>query len=256
MRWGVFAEGPVEGFDLTLVEVKRSNGRILDPVPGVYNAVNCQGDNRAERLHPEWLALSREGRATRRLLRRDAAWVCPTHPGYRKGLLDLVEGVAEAGPGVVLESLGFPDEGYCTCGRCRREWKRSGLPWEGWKGRVVADFVGEASRFLAGKELALALHPDPIAPEAYGYDFEALSEWVDFFIAPLYARSYSTAYWVDLLAKGFRRRLEKPLYVALYARVPERELLKATLTASPYAEGILFHGDVETARRVVEGLRA
>ena len=244
------AEGPEEGFDLTVCEIKRSSGRVLEPVSGVYNAINCLADNRIERLHPEYLALSEGGRATRRNLRRDSAWVCPTHPGYREELLGMVEKASAVGEGIVLESFGFPGEGYCTCDCCREAWKESGLGWEDWKCSVVTEFVASVRERIRGKELGLSLHPDPITPRAYGYDLRALSEYADFFIAPLYARSYSTAYWVGLLAKAYHLLLEKPLFVALYARVPEKELYKAALTAAPYSDGIIFFGDVDKARRV------
>lgn len=250
MELGIMADGPQEGFDLTICEIKMSSGRVLEPVPGVYNAVNCLADNRMERLHPENLALSEGGRATRRNLRRDSAWVCPTHPQYWDRLLDIIEKAAAVGEGIVLESLGFPGEGYCTCERCQAEWKASGLGWEEWKCSVVTEFVAAARARLGRGELGLSLHPDPITPRAYGYNLVALSEHADFFIAPLYARSYSTAYWVGLLAKAYRLLLTKPFYTALYARVPEEELYKAAMTAAPYSDGIVFFGDVERARRV------
>ncbi len=249
------AEGPQEGFDLTISEIKRSSGRVLEPVPGVYNAVNCLADNRAERLHPEDLALSEGGRATRRNLKRDSAWVCPTHPGYRDRLLELVEKAAAVGEGIVLESLGFPGEGYCTCERCLAEWKASGLGWEDWKCSVMTGFMASVRGRLGRMDLGLSLHPDPITPRAYGYDLRALSEYTDFFIAPLYARSYSTAYWVGLLAKAYRLLITKPFYTALYARVPEEELYKAAMTAAPYSDGIVFFGDVDNARRVAGRVR-
>lgn len=256
MKLGVMAGGPEDGFDLVICEIKRSSGRVLEPLPGVYNAINCLADNRMERLNPAALALSKEGRATRRGLRRDSAWVCPTHPQYRERLLETVEGASAVGEGIVLESLGFPGEGYCICDRCMEAWKASGLGWEDWKCAVITGFVASVKDRLRGKELGLSLHPDPVTPRAYGYDLGALSGHADFFIAPLYARSYSTAYWVAILAKAYRMLLEKQLFIALYARVPEKELYKAAMTAAPYSDGIIFYGDVERARKVVGKLRA
>jgi hypothetical protein len=56
---------PVSGFDLTLYNVKSCTGKINKAADHVYNVISCFGDNKTARERPEWVAVSKYGKAVR-----------------------------------------------------------------------------------------------------------------------------------------------------------------------------------------------
>jgi len=121
--------------------------------------------------------------------------------------------------GVVLSLYHFPEEGFCTCERCLKQQKESGLAWIEWRAQVVTDFVASAKN-LVKQTFAIEIWPDPVlAKERFGLDFNALAEYVDFFHVPLSSQNYVTNYWVDTLTRDFKKLLKKPLYIELSAEI-------------------------------------
>lgn len=93
--------------------------------------------------------------------------------------------------------------------------------------------------------LSLTLYPDPYGDHQFrrfGVDVAQLAPLVDFFVVPIYDLHYSTTYWVESLAWGFRDLLgDTPFVVELYAlNVDRKALLKAARVADAYADGILL----------------
>lgn len=93
--------------------------------------------------------------------------------------------------------------------------------------------------------LSLTLYPDPYGDHQFrrfGVDVAHLAPLVDFFVVPIYDLHYSTTYWVETLAWGFRDLLgSTPFVVELYAlNVDRKALLKAARVADAYADGILL----------------
>jgi hypothetical protein len=136
--------------------------------------------------------------------------------------------------GIVLNLYHFPEEGFCTCERCLKEQRKSGLDWYEWRKQVVTDFVRKAKELVA-KSFAIEIWPDPVlAEERFGLDFKALADYVDFFHVPLSAQNYSTIFWVDTLTRDFRKLLKKPLYIELSAEISREAETKYLLKTMAY----------------------
>ena len=74
----------------------------------------------------------------------------------------------------------------------------------------------------------------------------------------MYDLVYSTTYWLETLAIDFCKKLEKPLYIELYAANPGpklKNLLAAMISVSDYAEGIILAThDSARAKKIRENL--
>ena len=82
-------------FDRAFFEVKDVSGRSAEPIEAAVSMVSCFGDNAAGESSPELVPVDDEGnRATREQPYFDWAYVCPTHDGYREGLLEIIEDCA------------------------------------------------------------------------------------------------------------------------------------------------------------------
>ena len=250
MKIGVVVNQPkqVRGFNLTFYHVKGVNGRINKAADRVYNLISCFGDNKTSREKPEWVAVSKYGKAVRRnkRFRFRWDWICPTNKEYKAFLLDLINETSKADiAGIHLDCIGFPRQEYCICQRCVKSCEESKLEWVEWRSKIINEFVEQASKLVRGS-LSVTLTPDPcFAKERFGLDFRSLAEYVDFFVVPLYDITYLTMYWVENLAYCFHRQLEKPLYIELYmARTHRRptikNLLEAIVTVSNYADGVIL----------------
>jgi hypothetical protein len=255
---------PLAGFDITFNYVKSCTGRIKPTASHVYNTISCFGDNRTARKKPEWVATSKAGKATRSNKTHRFLWdnICPSVEEYKTDLLELIDKTSKADVmGIHLDCIGFPRAEYCTCLRCTENHKESKLDWNSWRAKTVTDFVGEASKIVKdnGKGFSVTILPDPCCgKERYGEDFQELAKYVDFFLVPLYDLAYSTTYWLENLAYGFHKQLEKPLYVELYASKPGpklKDILKTMVAVSDYVEGvILATHDAQLSRQIQERL--
>ena len=259
-------------FDRAFYEVKDVSGRPAEPIANAVNMVSCFGDNAAASDNPELVAVDSEGReATRDRTYFDWSYICPTHDAYREGLLEIVEDCATANEDVRLDDVGFPREGYCRCERCTERFADSEFDeWGDWRASVITEFVADARERVPGR-LYLTLYPDPYPGHLYeraGLDIEALSEYVDEFVVPLYDLDYGTTYWLETIARGFRSALggdyrldgegpEPPFSIELYAvDVDVDNLIHAAEVADEYAKDVLFGYDAAQASAAIRRKRA
>jgi hypothetical protein len=250
-----------EEFDRAFYEVKDVTGRSEDPVPGAVNMVSCFGDNATAEADPEMVPVDDAGtRATRDVKYFDWAYVCPSRDAYREGLLEIIEDCADVNGDVRLDDVGFPRPEYCRCEVCERRFEASEYDdrYE-WRASVITDFVAEASERIPGRTY-MTLFPDPYPGHLHehaGIDVDALGEYVDEFVVPLYDMAYTTTYWLKTIASGFEDLLSRPFSVELYAvDVDLDNLTKAAEVAGEYGESVLFGYDAGTARGVVRRMAA
>ena len=248
-------------FDRSFYEVKDVTGRTAEPSPEGVSMISCFGDNAAAGANPELIPISDEGElATRERDYFDWAYVCPNATDYREGLLEIVSDAAEVTPDIRLDDVGFPRAEYCHCDRCERAFAESDHDdWYDWRAAVITEFVREARERVPG-DLYLTLYPDPYPGHGYeraGLDFDALAEYVDEFVVPIYDMAYSTTYWLEVIASGFADALAVPFSVELYAvEVDIDNLVTATRVASEYGETVLFGYDASQARATLRRMRA
>ncbi|MCW4022319.1 MAG: hypothetical protein NWF02_04060 [Candidatus Bathyarchaeota archaeon] len=251
MKMGVLTSQPepIEGFDETFYCVKGCTGRVKKPADKCYNIISCFGDNVTGRKKPEWLAVSKHGKANRKNKNHRFLWdiICPSAEEYKQQILNLVKDALKSDvTGIHLESIGFPRSEYCTCERCTQKYEKSKMEWIEWRAKIVTDLVAETSELVrkSNKGFSVTILPDPcFGKERYGEDFHALAKYVDFFLVPIYDMHYSTTYWLENLAFDFSKQLKKPLYIELYASNPGpklKNLLSAMVCISKYADGIIL----------------
>lgn len=262
-------------FDLGFYEVKDVTGRHEDPVPNAVNMVSCHGDSATAGTEPDLVPVSESGeRATRDQPYFDWGYVCPLAQDYRNGLLTVIETCADVNPDVRLDDVGFPRDDYCHCDRCERtfgEWveQRSTGPsggegsdprdsefddWQAWRADVITDFVADATDRIPGKTY-FTLYPDPYPGHLYrraGLDLDALAQYVDEFVVPLYDIHYATTYWLETIAKGFQSALDIPFSIEVYAvDVDVDNLIHAAEVADEYANDVYFGYDASQARAAI-----
>ncbi|WP_137287489.1 hypothetical protein [Halorussus salinisoli] len=248
-------------FDAGFYEVKDVTGRSAEPVAEGVNMVSCFGDNAAVEANPDLAPVSDAGeRATRERPYFDWAYVCPTREDYREGVLEIVSDCAEVNPDVRLDDVGFPRAEYCYCDRCTERFETSDFEDRSeWRAEVVTEFVAEAADRIPGKTY-FTLYPDPYPGHLYeraGLDLDALSEYVDEFVVPLYDMAYTTTYWLETIASGFEELLDVPFSVELYAvDVDVDNLIHAAEVAEAYAENVLFGYDAGNARAALRRMKA
>lgn len=134
---------PAEGFDINFYRIKPESGTVGKPTPYMYTNIACFGDNQKAKEHPEWIAVSKDGPATRLNKKYNFRWdiLCMTNPELVEETLEFIEENARISPGISLSSMHFADHGFCTCPRCMDLWRKSGLSWIEWRAQVVSDFV-------------------------------------------------------------------------------------------------------------------
>ncbi|MFC7133981.1 MULTISPECIES: hypothetical protein [Salinibaculum] len=248
-------------FDRGFYEMKDVTGRATEPVDGAVNMISCFGDNAAVEGNPDVASVSEDGTmATREEPYFDWDYVCPTHAEYRRGLLEMVETAAEANEDVRLDDVGFARAEYCHCDRCDEHFADSEFDDRGeWRAQVITDFVADARELIPG-DLIVTLYPDPYPGHLYersGLDLDALDEYVDEYVVPLYDMAYSTTYWLEVIASGFADLLSKPLTLELYAvEVDIDALIHAAEVADAYAESVLFGYDASNAVAALRRMRA
>ncbi|MDG5778103.1 hypothetical protein QA599_16735 [Haloarculaceae archaeon H-GB1-1] len=250
-----------EAFDRGFFEVKDVTGRTTEPVETGVNMISCFGDNRTAEEEPEYVPLSETGeRATRDRSYFDWAYICPSRERYREAVLDLVEEAASVNPDVRLDDVGFPREEYCHCEACEAAFAESEYDeWGDWRASVITEFVAEARERVPGR-LYMTLYPDPYPghlTERAGIDVDAVAEYVDEFVVPLYDLDYGTTYWLEILAKGFVDELSTPFSIELYAvDVDVDDLIHAIEVAAEYGHSVLFGYDASNARAAIRRMKA
>ena len=248
-------------FDTAFFEMKDVTGRATTPVENGVNMVSCFGDNAAVEGDPDLAPVDDTGeRATRERRYFDWDYVCPTNETYRDGILEMVADAAAANGDVRLDDVGFPRAEYCHCDRCTRLFEASGHDDRmRWRTEVITEFVAEARDLVPGR-LYLTLYPDPYPghlERRSGIDVDALAAHVDEFVVPVYDMGYTTTYWVETIASGFRDRLSAPFSVELYAiDIDLDNLADATEVAAAYGARVLFGYQAGNGRAVVRRLRA
>jgi len=249
----------VDGFDMNVYYSKRVDGVLGKPAKAMYNDITCFVDAKAIREDPDLVAVSPKGPATRTNKAYTLPWdfVCPTNEEYRAQVLDFIKETAKTDvEGVTLNLFHFPEEGFCTCPRCQKMYKASGLDWLDWRAETVTDFLRQA-RKLVPQRFGIEIWPDPVlANERFGLDFDAIADYVDFFHVPLSANNYVTLYWVDTLTQDFVKLLKKPVFIELSAEIPRPVETKAMLRAVAYLSRhnleaiLLLVHDAERAKEI------
>ncbi|MFB6172463.1 MAG: hypothetical protein ABEJ23_08000, partial [Haloarculaceae archaeon] len=77
------------------------------------------------------------------------------------------------------------------------------------------------------------------------------------FVVPLYDMAYTTTYWLEVIASGFRDATSLPVSVELYAvNVDVDDLIRAAEVADEYGERVLFGYDASNARAALRRMKA
>ncbi|MBC7131212.1 hypothetical protein H5T51_08410 [Candidatus Bathyarchaeota archaeon] len=258
---------PADGFDINFYRIKPESGTVGKPTSKMYINIACFGDNQKASERPDWIAVSKDGLATRNNRKYNFRWdiLCMTNPELVEETLNLIDECARVSPGISLSSMHFADYGFCTCERCMKLWRASGLEWIEWRANVVTDFVRRAREHVGNKPLFINILPDPVlGKERFGYDYDELAKYADAFIVPLFSRSYVTSWYFETLARIFKRTLKKPVYVNLYVYGPGEtpqtvprveDLLKVSArVARAGVDGIVYLA--ENAQRIADFQKA
>jgi hypothetical protein len=261
MKIGLVTYKPeiVEGFDIHVYYSKWVDGQVFSPAKGMQNDITVFCDAKAIRQDPSIVSLSKTGPALRRNRKSNLAFdfVCPTNEGYRQKIYDYLDTVSKEDiQGITLNLYHFADQEYCTCPRCIKLRKASGLDWTKWRAKTITGFLKKAKTHCKGT-FAVEIFPDPVlSKERFGIDLIAISKLVDYFHVPLSSRDYFTNYWVDLIARDFAATLNKPVVLELSAEMPTDEKLDALLKTVAYVSRhnidavLLLVHDSENARQV------
>ncbi|MEE6208803.1 hypothetical protein U3A55_01345 [Salarchaeum sp. III] len=248
-------------FDRGFYEVKDVTGRHTDPVENGVNMVSCFGDTATAETEPGLVPVDAEGNeATKERTYFDWGYVCPTASNYKNGLIEVIEACTIANDDVRLDDVGFPRDGYCHCERCEQRFAESEVDdWYDWRASVITEFVAEVRDRVPG-DLYFTLYPDPYPGHLYeraGLDIDALSEYVDEFVVPIYDTNYGTTYWLETIASGFQSLLDTPFSVELYAvDIDIDNLLHATEVAEEYANDVFFGYHAGNARAALRRIDA
>jgi hypothetical protein len=218
----VYKRERAAGFDFHVLRVKLETGDRIPPEQEMYSNIAVFADTAITREHPDWISQSPFGPARIGNNNFNIYWnvVCATQPDYRAEQLDYIEDVDRHSPGVWLNSQYFADHGHCTCSRCRKLWKKSGLSWLEWRRKEVTDYISQV-RERVKKELVMCIQPDPVtAYERYGVNFDDLAKYADAFNVVMFSKSYATPWYWEMLARAFKKLLQKPVYISLYVLGP------------------------------------
>ena len=264
---------PAEGVDINFYRIKPESGTVGTPNPKMYTNIAVFGDNTIAQKHPEWISISKDGPSFRRLTapkvnginpgnkKYNLRWdvLCITNPEVRDYNLKLIEDCASQTPGISISSQHFADHGFCVCPRCVELWRKSGLNWYDWRAQTVTAFLKEVKDRIGGKPLYVNLLPDPVlGRERFGYNFDALAEYADVFVIPMFSKSYPSPWYWEMLARAFKSKLKKPVFTNLYVRGPNDDpnqvpptdqlLTVAVRIARTGVDGIIFLA--ENAKRI------
>ena len=188
----------------------------------MHSNIAVFADNVAARGHTNWTSQSPLGPARMGNNNYNIYWdtVCATQPEHRAEQLNYIEDVDKHSPSVWLNSFYFAEHGHCTCPRCQELWKKSGLNWVEWRKKEITDYIAQV-RDRVKKELILCIQPDPVSSlERYGVDFDELAKYADAFNVVMFSKSYATPWYWEMLSRGFKKILKKPMYISLYVFGP------------------------------------
>jgi hypothetical protein len=174
-----------------------------------------------------------------------------TNPEVREYNLKLIADCAKVTPGISISSQHFAERDFCVCPRCVEQWRQSGLNWVDWRAKTVTEFLKEVRDVVKNKPLFVNCLPDPLLGKArFGYDFEAMAQYADYFVIPMFSKAYPTPWYWETIARGYKSFLKKPVLVNFYVRgpnetwetvAPARQIMTvATRAARTGIDGIIF----------------
>ena len=224
MKFGTLTFQPQkpQGFDFHVYRVKPETGLRLTPQPDMASNIAVFADTQTGQTHPDWISQSPLGQAKFGNNNFNLYWsvLCPTQPEYQEDQLKYIAEVDRQSNGIWLNSHYFADHSHCTCPRCQELFKKSGLGWLEWRRKVVTDYM-EQIRGAVRKELVLSVQPDPVSSlERYGVDFDDFAKYADRFNLVMFSKNYATPWYWEMLARGFKKLLKKPMYINLYVYGP------------------------------------
>jgi hypothetical protein len=244
---------PAEGVDINFYRIKPESGTVGKPNPAMYTNIACFGDNALAAKRPECISISKDGPAFRTNKKYNLRWdvLCMTNPEVREYNLNLIKECTKETPGISISSQHFAEHGFCVCPRCVEQWRQSGLNWVDWRATTVTAFLKEVRQRVGSKPLFVNLLPDPVlGKERFGYDFDALAEYADYFVIPMFSKSYPTPWYWEMLARAFKSKLKKPVFANFYVRgpnetwetvAPHRQIMTvATRVARTGIDGVIF----------------
>ena len=255
MKFGVFLyqPEPVEGVDYNFYRLKSESGIVGKANPKMYTNIACFGDNYMAAKRPDWVSISKDGPSLRTNKKYNLRWdvVCMTNPEAREYNLKIIAESAKVTPGISISSQHFAERDFCVCPRCVEQWRQSGLSWVEWRAKTVTEFLKEVKDVVKNKPLFVNCLPDPLLGKMrFGYDFEAMAQYADYFVIPMFSKAYPTPWYWETIARGYKSFLKKPVFVNFYVRgpnetwetvAPHRQIMTvATRAARTGIDGIIF----------------
>ena len=255
MKFGVFLyqPEPVEGVDLNFYRLKSESGIVGKANPKMYTNIAVFGDNYMAAKRPDWVSISAHGAAFRTNKFYSLRWdiVCMTNPEAREYNLKIIADAAKLTPGISISSQHFAERDFCVCPRCVELWRQSGLSWIEWRAKTVTEFLSEVREIVKDKPLFVNCLPDPLLGKMrFGYDFEAMAQYADYFVIPMFSKSYPTPWYWETIARGYKSFLKKPVFVNFYVRgpnetwetvAPHRQIMTVAVRAARTGiDGVIF----------------
>jgi hypothetical protein len=255
VKFGVFLyqNEPVEGVDYNFYRLKSESGIVGKINPKMYTNIAVFGDNNMAAKRPDWVSISSHGPALRTNKYYNLRWdiVCMTNPEAREYNLKIIADAAKQTPGISISSQHFAERDFCTCPRCVEKWRQSGLSWIEWRAKTVTEFLAEVKDTVKNKPLFVNCLPDPVLGKMrFGYDFEAMAEYADYFVIPMFSKAYPTPWYWETIARGYKSFLKKPMFVNFYVRgpnetwetvAPHRQIMTVAVRAARTGiDGVIF----------------
>ncbi len=255
MKFGVFLyqPEPVEGVDYNFYRLKSESGIVGKPNPEMYTNIACFGDNYMAAKRPDWVSISKDGPSLRTNKKYNLRWdvVCMTNPEAREYNLKIIAESAKETPGISISSQHFAERDFCVCPRCVEQWRQSGLSWIEWRAKTVTEFLSEVRDTVKNKPLFVNCLPDPLLGKMrFGYDFEAMAKYADYFVIPMFSKAYPTPWYWETIARGYKSFLKKPVFVNFYVRgpnetwetvAPHRQIMTVAVRAARTGiDGVIF----------------
>jgi hypothetical protein len=254
VKFGVFLyqPEPVEGVDYNFYRLKSESGIVGKANPKMYTNIAVFGDNNMAAKRPDWVSISAHGPALRTNKYYSLRWdiVCMTNPEAREYNLKIIADAAAKTPGISISSQHFAERDFCVCPRCVELWRQSGLSWIEWRAKTVTEFLKEVRDTVPGdKPLFVNCLPDPLLGKMrFGYDFEAMAQYADYFVIPMFSKAYPTPWYWETIARGYKSFLKKPVFVNFYVRGPN----ETWETVAPYRQ--IMTVAVRAARTGIDGI--
>jgi len=253
VKFGVFLyqPEPVEGVDYNFYRLKSESGIVGKANPEMFTNIAVFGDNYMAAKRPDWVSISAHGPALRTNKYYSLRWdiVCMTNPEAREYNLKIIADAAKLTPGISISSQHFAERDFCVCPRCVELWRQSGLSWIEWRAKTVTEFLSEVREIVKDKPLFVNCLPDPLLGKMrFGYDFEAMAQYADYFVIPLFSKAYPTPWYWETIARGYKSFLKKPMFVNFYVRGPN----ETWETVAPHRQ--IMTVAVRAARTGVDGI--